>query len=88
MYLSAGYNTYVYGARPIKRVVQRELESALARKLLAGEIEEGAAVEVGVRASELVLKPKAVRVGQPKVIANWHLSTETYGNVQREEMKR
>ncbi len=35
-----GYDP-VYGARPIKRTIQRELESTLGRKLLAGEVREG-----------------------------------------------
>ncbi|MBD5635802.1 MAG: ATP-dependent chaperone ClpB [Candidatus Eremiobacteraeota bacterium] len=31
----------VYGARPIKRAVQRELETPLGRKILAGDVKEG-----------------------------------------------
>ena len=31
----------VYGARPLKRTIQKELETALARALLSGEIKEG-----------------------------------------------
>jgi hypothetical protein len=38
--LEAGYDP-VYGARPIKRTIQRSLESEIARRLLAGAIEEG-----------------------------------------------
>ncbi|MFQ5789175.1 MAG: ATP-dependent chaperone ClpB [Acidobacteriota bacterium] len=56
---SAGYDP-VYGARPLKRVIQRELESALARKLVAGEIKEGAAVRVDERGGGLVLEPERV----------------------------
>ena len=33
-----------YGARPLKRLIQREVQDALAMKLLAGEIREGDAV--------------------------------------------
>ena len=36
---SAGYDP-VYGARPLKRYLQREVETALARKLIAGEIRD------------------------------------------------
>jgi ATP-dependent Clp protease ATP-binding subunit ClpB len=36
----AGYDP-VYGARPIKRTIQRSLESEIARRLLSGAIEEG-----------------------------------------------
>ena len=40
-----GYDP-VYGARPIKRAVQRELETPLAKALLHGEFESGAVVVV------------------------------------------
>jgi ATP-dependent Clp protease ATP-binding subunit ClpB len=35
-----------YGARPLKRLVQHELETALARKILAGEVRDGSRVVV------------------------------------------
>jgi ATP-dependent Clp protease ATP-binding subunit ClpB len=47
-----GYDP-IYGARPLKRVVQKEIESVLARKLLAGEIQDGATVRIGVRREKL-----------------------------------
>ena len=36
-----------YGARPLKRVIQRELETALGRKLLEGKVRDGQTVKVG-----------------------------------------
>jgi ATP-dependent Clp protease ATP-binding subunit ClpB len=48
----AGYDP-VYGARPLKRVIQRELESVLARKIVAGELTDGAAVRVELEAGGL-----------------------------------
>jgi ATP-dependent Clp protease ATP-binding subunit ClpB len=36
----AGYDP-AFGARPLKRVLQKEVETALARKMLAGEIRDG-----------------------------------------------
>jgi ATP-dependent Clp protease ATP-binding subunit ClpB len=36
-----------YGARPLKRTIQKELETPLGRKILAGEIQEGDTVDVG-----------------------------------------
>ena len=42
-----GYDP-VYGARPLKRVIQKELIDPIARKLLAGEIEDGGVIAVGV----------------------------------------
>jgi ATP-dependent Clp protease ATP-binding subunit ClpB len=35
-----------YGARPLKRILQKEVETTLARKLLKGEIMDGATVKV------------------------------------------
>ncbi|CAM2979895.1 ATP-dependent chaperone ClpB [Brevundimonas diminuta] len=40
-----GYDP-VYGARPLKRVIQKELVDPMAKKLLAGEIEDGSVVAV------------------------------------------
>jgi len=39
-------NDPVYGARPLKRAVQRELETPLGRRILAGEIRDGQRVYV------------------------------------------
>ncbi len=36
-----------YGARPLKRTIQKELETPLGRKILAGEINDGDTVDVG-----------------------------------------
>jgi len=51
----------VYGARPLRRAVQRELESVIARKLLSGEIQSGATVRVFVRDGALAFEPLAPR---------------------------
>jgi ATP-dependent Clp protease ATP-binding subunit ClpB len=40
-----GYDP-VYGARPLKRVIQQQLQNALARELLAGHFPEGSTVRV------------------------------------------
>jgi ATP-dependent Clp protease ATP-binding subunit ClpB len=40
-----GYDP-VYGARPLKRVIQKELIDPIARKLLAGDLEDGAVIDV------------------------------------------
>jgi len=39
----------VYGARPLKRYLQREVETRLGRKILAGEIPGRSTVHVDVR---------------------------------------
>jgi len=47
-----GYDP-TYGARPLKRVIQKQLVDKLALKLLEGEFREGDVVEVGVAEGEL-----------------------------------
>lgn len=42
---TAGYDP-VYGARPLKRAIQREIQNPLAQKLLAGEVQDGQTVKV------------------------------------------
>jgi ATP-dependent Clp protease ATP-binding subunit ClpB len=46
----------VYGARPLKRVIQRMVQDALALKILAGEIKEGDHISVDAEAGEIVFK--------------------------------
>jgi ATP-dependent Clp protease ATP-binding subunit ClpB len=36
-----------YGARPLKRAIQREVETPLGRKILAGEVRDGDTVRIG-----------------------------------------
>jgi ATP-dependent Clp protease ATP-binding subunit ClpB len=47
-----GYDP-VFGARPLKRYLQRQLETKVARALIAGEVLEGGEVQVGVKDGEL-----------------------------------
>ncbi|CAN1513751.1 clpA ATP-binding subunits of Clp protease and DnaK/DnaJ chaperones [Caulobacteraceae bacterium] len=49
-----GYDP-VYGARPLKRVIQKELMDPIARKLLAGEMADGSVIEVSADADGLVI---------------------------------
>ena len=44
----------VYGARPLKRYVQHNIETPLARLIIAGTIRDGQHVSVGVKNDELV----------------------------------
>jgi ATP-dependent Clp protease ATP-binding subunit ClpB len=48
-----------YGARPLKRLIQRELETALGRKLLSGEVRDASKVivDVGARGLEFRSEP-------------------------------
>ncbi|MBC8257639.1 MAG: ATP-dependent chaperone ClpB [SAR324 cluster bacterium] len=47
-----GYDP-VYGARPLKRAIQKELETALARAILSGEIQDGQEVTANVTAGKI-----------------------------------
>jgi ATP-dependent Clp protease ATP-binding subunit ClpB len=55
----AGYDP-VYGARPLKRVIQRALQNPLASQILEGAIPDGATVSVSAGASGLTIQGRAV----------------------------
>jgi ATP-dependent Clp protease ATP-binding subunit ClpB len=44
--VKVGYDPH-YGGRPLKRTIQKELETPIGRKILAGEINDGDTVDVG-----------------------------------------
>ncbi|HEY1868316.1 MAG TPA: ATP-dependent chaperone ClpB, partial [Candidatus Cybelea sp.] len=44
--VKVGYDPH-YGARPLKRTIQKEVETPLGRKILAGDINDGDTVDVG-----------------------------------------
>jgi ATP-dependent Clp protease ATP-binding subunit ClpB len=51
----------VYGARPLKRFIQRSLETRVARAIIAGEAAEGSVIQVDESGNELtvtILKPE------------------------------
>jgi ATP-dependent Clp protease ATP-binding subunit ClpB len=50
-----GYDP-VYGARPLKRVIQQRLQNELANRLLAGEFEEGSTVRIDVQNGEFAFE--------------------------------
>ena len=56
---NAGYDP-VYGARPLKRVIQRSLQNALATMILEGRIDDGDTVKVGVGDGALVINGAVV----------------------------
>lgn len=47
-----------YGARPVKRYIQKNLETALASKLIKGDIVDGDSVIIDSDGSELIVKTK------------------------------
>ena len=52
-----GYDS-AYGARPLKRVIQKTVQDLLAERILAGEIKDGAAVHVAADGVGLVIGDK------------------------------
>jgi len=49
-----GYDP-VFGARPLKRFLQRQIETKLARALIAGEVRDGSEVRFSVKDDQLVM---------------------------------
>ncbi len=56
-----GYDP-AYGARPLKRVIQRHVQNPLAEQILAGRIKDGETVRLSVRDGDLVLNGEPVKV--------------------------
>ncbi|PWC36410.1 ATP-dependent chaperone ClpB [Azospirillum sp. TSO35-2] len=56
---NAGYDP-VYGARPLKRVIQRELQNPLATLILEGRVKDGQTVTVGAEGSSLTIDGQPV----------------------------
>ncbi|MCD4706927.1 MAG: ATP-dependent chaperone ClpB [Candidatus Sabulitectum sp.] len=52
-----GYDP-AYGARPLKRVVQREIQNRLAEAILKGEIPEGSTIRIDLDGDSLVFIPE------------------------------
>jgi ATP-dependent Clp protease ATP-binding subunit ClpB len=50
-----GYDP-VYGARPLRRFIQREVETRIARALLSGEIRDGATIRLEAEDGEVVVR--------------------------------
>ncbi len=55
-----GYDP-VYGARPLKRVIQKDLVDPIAKKLLAGEIQDGSVIQVTAHGDKL-------EIGKPALV--------------------
>jgi ATP-dependent Clp protease ATP-binding subunit ClpB len=45
----------VYGARPLRRFIAREVETRIARALIADAIPDGALIRVDVKGEEIVV---------------------------------
>ena len=44
----------LYGARPVKRVIQREVVNALSKRILAGEVDREKVIKVDANGEEIV----------------------------------
>ena len=56
----AGYDP-VYGARPLKRTIQRNLQDPLATRILEGRIKDGETVHVTAEGGALVVNGEEVK---------------------------
>ncbi len=54
-----------FGVRPLKRVIQREVENRIARAILDGTIRDGDTVEIDAPDGKLVLTPVRAEVATP-----------------------
>jgi len=54
----SGYDP-VYGARPLKRAIQREIETPLSRLILKGEVRDSSVVQLDVAAGDLVFSSQS-----------------------------
>jgi ATP-dependent Clp protease ATP-binding subunit ClpB len=61
-----GYDP-VYGARPLKRFLQHELESKIARALIGGQVVEGSVVRVDVKEGALAVEIEAPKPKEAEV---------------------
>jgi ATP-dependent Clp protease ATP-binding subunit ClpB len=58
-----GYDP-VYGARPLRRYIAREVETRIARALVTGDVTDGAVVRVGVANGELTVTHEQASEGE------------------------
>ncbi|MCV2876306.1 ATP-dependent chaperone ClpB [Rhodobacteraceae bacterium XHP0102] len=62
---SEGYDP-VFGARPLKRVIQRSLQDPLAEMILAGEVKDDSRISVTAGADGLVIGDRVAATQRPK----------------------
>ena len=60
-----GYDP-VFGARPLKRVIQTALQNPLAELLLAGDVKDGEALEVSAGAEGLIIGDRLSASNRPR----------------------
>jgi ATP-dependent Clp protease ATP-binding subunit ClpB len=65
--VDVGYDP-TYGARPLKRAIQREIQNPLALALLQGEFREGDTIRVDFHEGSIVFEKAAVAVVEPATV--------------------
>ncbi|ABG30412.1 ATP-dependent chaperone ClpB [Roseobacter denitrificans] len=60
-----GYDP-VFGARPLKRVIQRALQDPLAEMILAGDVKDGDVIQVSVGSEGLLIGDRVAATNRPK----------------------
>jgi ATP-dependent Clp protease ATP-binding subunit ClpB len=60
-----GYDP-VFGARPLKRVIQRSLQDELAEMILAGDVLDGARIPVSAGPDGLIVGDRLAASNRPK----------------------
>ena len=60
MLAARGYD-HVYGARPLKRLVQQEVETPVARLLVKGELQDGGTAKVDAKDGEVVVISEVIQ---------------------------
>jgi ATP-dependent Clp protease ATP-binding subunit ClpB len=60
---AAGYDP-TYGARPLKRAIQREVLNPLAQEILAGHIPDGGSVTVDYKDGRFLFAPATQKSGR------------------------
>jgi ATP-dependent Clp protease ATP-binding subunit ClpB len=80
--VEAGYDP-VYGARPIKRAIQRELENAIATKLLEQAFSEGDTIQVDWQENQLVFqKQESSLLAKAKIESEISLDKVTVNSIK------
>jgi ATP-dependent Clp protease ATP-binding subunit ClpC len=64
-YLAERGHDPIFGARPLRRLIEREIETPLAKLIIAGEVKEGQTVRVDYRGGELKLEVAKELVKKP-----------------------
>ena len=67
-----------YGARPLRRIIQNEIEDVLADKILEGTLTNGQTMTIGKKDKKTYFFGKGKLVNNTEIYYNIHTTTETY----------